>query len=67
MAYTSTDLDAIRAARLRGIRTVQLADRSVTYTSDSEMRQVERDITRELTGTAQRRKQFTAIGSKGLS
>ncbi len=66
MAYTSTDLDAIRAARLRGIRTVQYADRSVTYSSDSELRQVEADIVRELASTSHRSKQFRVIGSKGF-
>jgi len=40
--YTETDLTAIRTARLRGIRTVQYADRTVTYSSDAEMRQVGR-------------------------
>lgn len=66
MAYTSADLDAIRAARLRGIRTVQYADRQVTYSSDSELRQVEADIARELASSSHRPKQFRVIGTKGF-
>lgn len=66
MAYTSADLDAIRAARLRGIRTVQFADRQVTYSSDRELRQVEADIVRTLTSATYRPKQFRVIGDKGF-
>lgn len=67
MAYTETDLSAIRTARLRGIRTVQFADRSVTYTSDAEMRQVEEDIKRDLaTTTRTRSKQTRMVASKGF-
>ena len=68
MAYSETDLTAIRAARLRGIRTVQFADRSVTYASDAEMRQLEQDVRCELTGAATRTrsKQTIAVASKGF-
>ena len=66
MAYTSADLDAVRAARLRGIRTVQYADRQVTYSSDQELRQVEADIARVLASSSYRSKQFRVIGTKGL-
>jgi hypothetical protein len=67
VAYTETDLTSIRTARLRGIRTVQYADRSVTYSSDAEMRQVEQDILRELaTVSPTRRKQFYGVASKGF-
>jgi len=66
VAYTTSDLDAIRAARLRGIRTVKFADRETTYTSDAEMRQVEEDIKRDLaTSTRTRSKQTRIVGSKG--
>lgn len=67
MAYTEADLAVIRAARLRGIRTVQFADRSTTYTSDAEMRQVEEDIKRDLaTSTRTRSKQTRIVASKGF-
>lgn len=66
MAYTQADLDAIRAARLRSIRTVQFADRSTTYASDAEMRQVEQDILRELSSTRTRAKQTLGVASKGF-
>jgi hypothetical protein len=66
VAYTEADLTLIRAARLRGIRTVQFADRSITYTSDAEMRQVEQDVTREVTTTQTRSKQTLGVSSKGF-
>jgi len=47
-AEIEANLVTVRAARLRGVRTVQFADRTVTYTSDAEMRQVEQDLTRDL-------------------
>ncbi len=62
--FTNDDLIAIRKARLRGLRTVQYADRQVTYSSDAEMRQVEQDIQRSL-GTS-RPRSYRLIGSKGL-
>ena len=63
MAYSDADLTAIRAARLRGIRTVQFADRAVTYTSDAEMRQVEQDILREVSGLRRARPKQTLIAT----
>ena len=67
MAFTEADLTAIRAARLRGIRTVQYADRSVTYSSDAEMKAVENDILKELaTATRTRSKQTYGVSSKGF-
>ncbi len=66
MAYTTADLTAIQAARLRGIRTVKFADRETTYTSDAEMRQVEEDIKRDIaTSTRTRSKQTRIVASKG--
>jgi hypothetical protein len=66
MAFTESDLENVRAARLRGIRTVQFADRMVTYTSDAEMRQVEQDILRELRTRTSRSKQTYGVGNKGF-
>jgi hypothetical protein len=67
MAYTEADLTAVRAARLRGVRMVQYRDRSVTYASDQEMRQVEQDILAELASArSTRKKQTILVGSTGL-
>lgn len=64
--YTDADLLAIRAARLRGVRTVQFADRAVTYSSDQELRQLEGDIARELAG-ARRGRQYVVVSGKGFT
>jgi hypothetical protein len=68
VAYTEADLMAVRTARLRGIRTVQFADRSTTYSSDAELRQVEQDIQRALASLsiARRPKQAYGVGSNGF-
>lgn len=67
MAFTEADLTAVRAARLRGIRTVQFSDRTVTYSSDAELRQVEQDILRDLTPTlSTRSKQTLGVSSNGF-
>lgn len=68
MAYTSADLLAVQAARNRGIRTVQYADRQVTYSSDAELRTLEQDIKHELAQTSptRRAKQVLAYGSSGF-
>ncbi len=66
MAYTSADLSTIQAARMRGVRTVQFADRSVTYTSDAEMRTVENDIRASLAQKNGRPRQYYGVASKGL-
>jgi hypothetical protein len=64
--YTEADLTLIRAARLRGVRTVQFADRSVTYASDAEMRAVENDIKASLAANTSRRRKkgFTLFSTK---
>lgn len=69
MAYTEADLTAVRTALLRGERTVQFADRSVTYRSVEELQKVEDRILRELglTSTTRRKKQTCGVCvSKGL-
>lgn len=68
MAFTEADLTTIRAARLRGIRTVQFSDRTVTYSTDADMRQLEEDIQRELNAAATPRptRQFFGVASKGF-
>lgn len=66
--YTTTDLEAIRSALLRNERTVQFADRSVTYRSVEELKAIERDILRELAdGSPLRRpKRVCGVATKGL-
>lgn len=63
-AFTQNDLAAVRAALLKGERTVQFADRSVTYRSVDEILQVEQRILSEL--TSNRHKQFIGVAGKGL-
>lgn len=66
MAYTEADLLAIRAARLRGTRSVQYADRSTVFASDAEMKAVEQEIIIELNTARGRPKQSIGVASKGL-
>jgi len=44
MAFTQADLDSVRAAIAKGERTVQFADRSVTYRSMEELLTAEAHI-----------------------
>lgn len=64
MAYTQDDLTAVRAALTKGERTVQFADRSVTYRSVDELLKVEARILAEL--SSGRPKQAFAFASRGL-
>jgi hypothetical protein len=66
VSFTATDLSTIQTARLRGIRTVVFADRTVTYQSDAEMRQVESDIRASLATANEQPRQFYGVGGKGL-
>lgn len=66
MAFTQTDLDAIRTAIARGERVVQFADRSVTYRSMDELLAAETRISRALASTTQTSKQSIGVSSKGL-
>lgn len=64
MAYSQTDLDAIQRAIAKGERTVQFADRSVTYRSMDELFQAEARIAQEL--RTPRVKQTLVVSSKGF-
>jgi hypothetical protein len=66
VSYTDADLTAVRTALLKGERTVQFADRSVTYRSVDELLQVEARILGELTSTQTRAKQTFGVASKGF-
>lgn len=48
MAYTTTDLSAIRAAIASGVLTVHYENRTVTYRSLEELRALEASMAREL-------------------
>jgi hypothetical protein len=66
VAYTEADLSAVRSALLKGERTVQFADRSVTYRSVDELLQVEQSILRELTSLQTRGRQTYGVATKGF-
>lgn len=68
MAYTQTDLAAVRAAIARGERSVQYMDRSVTYRSMDELLQAEERIANALAEASSetRRKQSFGVASKGF-
>lgn len=52
---------------MRGQRSVQFADRSVTFNTDDEYRQLEQDILRELTpAVTTRPRQILGVANKGF-
>lgn len=65
MAYTQTNLDAIREAIATGATTVSFEGRSVTYRNLDEMRRVEAIISESLAGASAR--VFVVQTSRGLS
>lgn len=70
MAFTAADLQAIRTAIARGERSVQFADRSVTYRSMEELLQAESRICRALESvpaTVRRSKQSRLVATKGFN
>lgn len=70
MAFTDADLQAIRTAIARGERSVQFADRSVTYRSMEELLQAESRISKALesvTVAPRRSKQSRLVASKGFN
>lgn len=72
MAYSQSDLDRIRTAIARGEKSVQFADRLVTYRSVDELLEAEARIERALTAAAAATsstatsKQSIGISSRGL-
>lgn len=63
MAFTTDDLEAIRRAIASGERSVQFADRSVTYRSMEELLSAETRIASELSA---RPKQSLGYSEKGF-
>jgi hypothetical protein len=68
VAYTSEDLAKIRSAIARGERSVQFADRTVTYRDVSELLKAEDRIARALAAasTTTRSKLTRLVSGKGL-
>ena len=60
--------DTLLAARYRGVRTVEIDGRRVTYATDSEMAAAITDLERRiaLTGSDGRRRRILTFASKGL-
>jgi hypothetical protein len=65
--YTEAHLTAIRTAIARGERSVQFADRTVTYRSMDELLKAEARIAQALSASTTRAKQSAMVASKGFS
>jgi hypothetical protein len=70
MAWTQSDVDALKAALALGATRVRFADRDVTYRSLAEMKAILRDMEEEVAvanGTTRPRiRQYRFVTSKGL-
>jgi hypothetical protein len=64
----SVQRDALLAARYRGLRTVEIDGRRVTYATDNEMAAAIADLERRisLAGSNGRRRRILTSASKGL-
>jgi hypothetical protein len=64
----TTQRDALLAARYRGVRTVEIDGRRVTYATDTEMAAAITDLERRITlGSSEgRRRRILTSASKGL-
>jgi hypothetical protein len=60
--------DALLAARYRGVRTVEMAGRRVTYATDAEMAAAITDLERRIAATEEggRKRRILTSASKGL-
>jgi hypothetical protein len=60
--------DALLAARFRGVRTVEIDGRRVTYASDAEMAAAITDLERRIAATREggRKRRILTSASKGL-
>ena len=60
--------DALLAARFRGLRTVEIDGRRVTYASDAEMAAAITDLERRITAAEEggRKRRILTSASKGL-
>ena len=68
MAWTQTQLDALKTAYALGIRSVSFGDRTTTYQSQAEMAEAISRIEAELarTATTPRPRQFKGYSGKGF-
>lgn len=64
--YTEADLIAIRRAIAKGERSVQFADRMVTYRSMDELLKAEARIANSLVNLTGRSKQSVIVAGKGF-
>lgn len=55
MAFTQSDLDALRAAMAKGVRKVKMGDEEVEYRSLRDMERMEARIVSELSGSTSSR------------
>lgn len=66
MAWTQTDLDAIKAAIAKGVKRVTYENKTVEYRSIDELKAARDEIQKELDQAAgKRRRQFRASSCKG--
>jgi hypothetical protein len=67
LAQLTTWRDVLMAARYRGIRTVEIEGRRVTYATDAEMAAALADLERKITATGPARVSVVQIASsKGV-
>ena len=67
MAYTQTQLNTLQAAIASGALTVKYADKTTIYRSLNEMKEIARDMTREINGSDSNPSKTVGIRSgKGL-
>jgi len=68
VAFTESDLDAVREAIASGELRVDYRDRSVTYRSVAELKEAKSEIEREIAGgkDTTRPKQFLGVAGKGF-
>jgi hypothetical protein len=64
----TTQRDALLAARYRGVRTVEMAGRRVTYATDTEMAAAITDLERRIEAAQEgaRKRRILTSASKGL-
>jgi hypothetical protein len=64
----TTQRDTLLAARYRGVRTVEIEGRRVTYATDAEMASAITDLERRIAaaGEGGRRRRILTAASKGL-
>lgn len=65
MAYSQTDLDALKQAIGEGVLEVQYSDKKVTYRTLHEMLQIKRMMENDLNGNGNSGRKFASF-SKGL-